>query len=262
MNSFSFVAPLLTALLASTAQPARAVESYTKDAPETAGATRANDEQDCAQQDHAYVGFLACTRLLMAKDLDASTKIKLYAARARAELVLFDFAEAVEDFTEVLTAEPDNLAALAGRAEALGQHGKHAKASEDWAHVVKLKGSDLAARMQLGLSLNAANLYDKAVEAFEAFIQLEPNNPEAYIGLARAYEALKNPGKADENLAAALKINPTSNSALMTRAEIAERRGDRELAIESYSQALKANGMQIRPRQALQRLGIETPMPR
>lgn len=231
-------------------------------AAQTASEAAANDERDCAQQDRAYVAMLACSRLLMSRDIDQAKRGRLLGLRGRAALILFDFVEAAEDFSEVLAFEPDNLAALVGRAEALSEHGAHAKAAEDWAHIARLKADDVAARMKLGLSLNAASAYEKAVAAFEDVLKLDASNPEAYVGLARALDMLDRRDKADESIAAALKINPSSNSALIAQAEIAERRGDTKLAIESYSQALKANGMQIKPRQALQRLGVETPMPR
>lgn len=228
-------------------------------AAEAIGSKKSTDQQDCEQQDRAYVALLACSRLLLTKDLDGAARVRIYGLRGRAALVLFDFAEAAEDFSEVINAEPDNLSALAGRAEALSEHGDHAKAAEDWAHIAKLQPKDVAAHLRLGQSLNAASLHDKAVTAFEEVAQLDSNNPEAYVGLAKAHEKLGNASKADQSLAAALKINAANISALMAQGEIAEGRGDRTLAIQSYMLALKANGMQIKPRQALQRLGVETP---
>ncbi len=158
--------------------------------------------------------MLACSRLLMSKDIDAATKIRLFGLRGRAALVLFDFVEAAEDFSEVIKAEPDNLSARAGRAEALSQHGEHAKAAADWERIVALKPEDLAAHLQLGASLNAAAAYDKAVVAFDEAVKRDPNNPESHVGLARAYDGAGNAEKADQSLAAALKINAGSISAL------------------------------------------------
>jgi tetratricopeptide (TPR) repeat protein len=220
------------------------------------------DEQDCAQQDRAYVSLLACSRLLMSQDLDPAKRIGITMSRARASLLLFDFGEAIEDFTEVLGAEPDNLIALAGRAQALTQRGANAKAAEDWARIATLKPGDVAANLQLGLAHNAAGAHDKAVAAFAEVVKADAASAEAHIGMAAAYEKLAQRDKADENIAAALKINPNNSSALITQAEIAEGRGDTQLAIDSYLAAVKSNGMLLKPRQALQRLGVETPTPR
>lgn len=254
--AFLAVAPVYT-------RAGDASKSYTDPQPGTQAAAgqKLPDQQDCEQQDRAYVAMLACSRLLMSKDIDAATKISLFGLRGRAALVLFDFVEAAEDFSEVIKAEPDNLTARAGRAEALSQHGEHAKAAADWERIVALKPEDLAAHLQLGASLNAAAAYDKAVVAFGEAVKRDPNNPESHVGLARAYDGAGNAERADQSLAAALKINAGSVSAHIARAEIAEKRGDTKLAIESYLLALKANGMQIKPRQALQRLGVETPVP-
>ena len=221
--------------------------------------TSGPDQQDCEQQDRAYVALLACSRLLKAPDLDAKKRVHIYALRGRASLVLFDFGEAVQDFTEVLKSDPDNLTILAGRAEALSQHGSHGNAAYDWAHIVSLKPGDVAAQLQLGISHYKAGAFDQAAAAYEGAVKLDEKNPEAYIGLAKAYEKLNQREKADASLVSALKINPANSSALFVQGEIAEARGNNKLAIESYSLSLKANGMQIKPRQALQRLGVETP---
>ena len=151
-NRQATIAALAVALFAVAPVSTRAGDaSRTYANPEgEAQVQRAPDQQDCEQQDRAYVAMLACSRLLMSKDLDPAKRIAFIGLRGRAALILFDFAEAAADFTDVLNAEPDNLSALAGRAEALSQHGDHAKAAADWARIVALKPGDLAARMQLG----------------------------------------------------------------------------------------------------------------
>ncbi len=118
---------------------------------------------------------------------------------------------------------------------------------------------DVAARVHLGKNLYAAGIFDKAAAAYQDAIKIDPKNAIALVGLARAYDMLDQRDKADESLAAALALNPQNTAALMARGEIAERRGDKQIAIESYMLSLKANGMQVKPRHALQRLGIETP---
>lgn len=227
--------------------------------PEDNEAAAGTDQQDCIQRDRAYVALLACSRLLKATDLDAVQRTRIFELRGRASLVLFDFGEAIEDFTQVLKAQPDNLIILAARAEALNEHGSHAGAAEDWSRIVTLKPGDMAARLKLGFSHYTAGAYDKAAEAYEGAVKLDGNNPEAHIGVAKAYDKLSQREKADASLDSALKINPENSSAHFTQGEIAEARGNKKQAIESYSLSLKANGMQIKPRQALQRLGVETP---
>ncbi len=234
-------------------------EDVTYGQPEAGAEIAGSDLQDCEQQDRAYVALLACSKLLKAQNLDTAQRTRIYERRGRASLTLFDFSEAVQDFTEVLKAEPENVAVLASRAEALNEHGDHGKAAGDWARIVSLKSDNMAAHLKLGFSHLTAGDAAKAAEAYEGAIKLDEKNPEAHIGLAKAYEKLKQPEKADLSLAAAIGINPSSSSAHFAQGEIAEARGDKKQAIESYSLSLKANGMQIKPRQALQRLGVETP---
>jgi Tfp pilus assembly protein PilF len=90
-------------------------------------------------------------------------------------------------------------------------------------------------------------------------LEINAKSVEALTGLASSYEHLGKKDEAQKNFAAALAIDPNNVPALIARAEAAERWGDRKLAIESYSAAIRLNGMQLKPRQALQRLGVETP---
>ncbi len=252
-------AAILLALPLLLERGAALAEDATYGQPGDAANSSESDQKDCEQQDRAYVALLACSRLLKAQGIDAAGRTRIFTLRGRASLTLFDFGEAVQDFTEVLKADPDNLAILAGRAEALNEHGEHGKAAADWARIVSLKPGDIAARLKNGKSYFMAGAFDKAAAVYEDAVKLDEKNPEAHIGLARAYEKLANRDKTDASLAAALKINPDNASAHFAQGEIAEARGNNKQAIESYSLSLKANGMQIKPRQALQRLGIETP---
>lgn len=216
-------------------------------------------EKDCFQQEHAYVALGACSRILMSTNPDSAQQIRIHERRARAQLVLFYFAEAAEDFSLVLAAEPDNVSALEGRAEAYSEDGQYSKAAKDWEQVAKLKSDDVGALIRLGDNLFASGAFPEAILAYQRANKIDAKNTAALIGLARAFDMTGDRKKSDEAIAEALKIKPDHVPALMARGEIAERRGDTALAIESYKLSLKANGMQVKPRHALQRLGVETP---
>lgn len=252
----------LTALLASVilaAAPALAEEAPDTTPSKAPAVTEQDSRQACEQKDQAYVAFLACSKLLMSPDLDKAAKVRITERRAQASLVLFYFAEAAEDFTDVLAAEPGNLDALRGRAEALSENSEFEKSAEDWAQVASKRPDDIPSRIHLGKNLYAAGMFDKAAAAYQEAVALDNKNGVAYVGLAQALDMLDQRDKADESIAAALKLNPENTSALMAKGEMAERRGNTQVAIESYMLSLKANGMQVKPRKALQRLGIETP---
>lgn len=251
----------LMPMILTIAMPAGAIADMPNygEAPQAPAASAEQDRAECEQKDHAYVAFLACSRLLRAPDLTAEQKLRITERRAHASLVLFYFSDAAEDFTEVLASEPDNVEARQGRALALGEESRFKDAAEDWGMLAAKRPDDVAARVHQGKNLYAAGLYGEAAAAYQGAVAIDGKNAVALVGLARAYDALDQREKADESIAAALKLNPQNTAALMARGEIAERRGDKQIAIESYMLSLKANGMQIKPRQALQRLGIETP---
>jgi tetratricopeptide (TPR) repeat protein len=227
--------------------------------PARADDAKTGDDGECFQKERAYDSMVACSRLLKAPDLTPERKVRIIEQRARDSLVLFYFAEAADDFGQVLKSEPENAAAFAGRAEALSEDGQFSKAAEDWERVAALKPGELSAFLQWGKNLHAAASYQKAVAAFEAASKLDKSSIPALIGLARALDMADDAQKSDDAIAAALAINSDSAAIHLARAEIAERRGNIPLAIESYKLCLKANGMQIKPRKALQRLGVETP---
>lgn len=224
-----------------------------------AAADPAQDRKDCEQKDHAYVAFLACSRLLRTPDITAEQKLRITELRAQASLVLFYFTDAAEDFTYVLGVEPDNMEARRGRAQALSEESQFIESADDWAKLAAKRPDDAGVRVHQGKNLYAAGLFDQAAAAYQDAIKIDAKNAVALVGLARALDMLDQREKADASIAAALALNPQNTAALMARGEIAERRGDKKLAIESYMLSLKANGMQVKPRHALQRLGIETP---
>lgn len=226
------------------------------------GQARAADLAACEQQDRAYAALQACSKLLMAPDLEPAQKIKVLEFRGRAALALFYFSDAIDDFSEVLTADPGNIAAVQGRAEALSETGAHAESAKDWAKIAAAKPEDAGARMKLGKNLIAAGLSGQAEAAFLEAIKLAPRSADAHVGAAIASDSLGKKEAADAHIASALAINEAYFPALMAKAEIAEKRGDTKLAIETYLLAVKSNGMQVQPRRALQRLGIETPTPK
>lgn len=248
-------AALAGAMLANTGQ-AQNVPQY---APDEQEAAAPDDKATCFQLERAHEAFSACTRMLIKGQYSAPERVRIYERRAHAQLVLFYFAEAAEDYSEVLNAEPDNVAALEGRGEALSEDGQFAEAAKDWARITELRGDDISALINLGKNHFASGNFDASIDAYQRASKADAKNVMALVGLGRAYDAVGKLQESDVSLAEALNIKPNSIPALMARAEIAERRGNIELAIESYSLSLKANGMQVKPRKALQRLGIETP---
>lgn len=224
-------------------------------------AGQADDRPLCAQQEPAHEAFQACTRLLLAGNFEPGERVRVVELRGRAALNLFDFSGAVEDFSDVLQREPENTGALILRAKAFSYQNEHAEAAEDLQRAVALKPDDVAARVELGTQLNHAGQYDKAAEALGEAVKRDAKNQLAFTGLAKALDMIGDIARADDSIAAALALNPTSYPALMVKAEMAERRGNTAQAIETYLLAVKSNGMQVKPRRALQRLGIETPTP-
>ena len=226
------------------------------------GAPAIADEDDaklCEQQAKAHAAVQACTRLLLTGNLDKAERMRVVMLRATAWFSLWDMGEAALDYSEILKMDPSNLVALIGRAEAYRHSGQYDKAAADFREILKVKPDDLTAHVGYGSNLLLAHKYEDSLAAFNRALEIDGRSVEGLTGAASAHGYLGNKEESQKNFQAALAIDPKHVPALIARAEAAELWGDRALAIDSYSAAIRLNGMQLKPRQALQRLGVETP---
>ena len=217
--------------------------------------------EDCDQDHLASLAIRACTALINSGKSDGAARANLFVLRGKAWMSEQEPEEAAVDFTHALEIEPKNIEALERRARVLAQVEKHDKAAADWGQLIALKPDDALAYNNRAKNLLAAGQPDAAISDFTKALELSPKSVEAHVGLAGAYDAKKDRTKALEEFALALAIDPGNIAAHIAKAEAAERWGEPKLAIESYLAAVKYNGMLLKPRQALQRLGVETPTP-
>lgn len=231
-----------------------ATAQYVKDKP-------ALELSDCDQDHLATLALRACGAILNSPDLDEATRLRVLILRGKAWLSELEPAEAAADFSSALRIDPKNVEALERRAKAYTLAGEHDKAAADWTRVIALNPNHMIAYHSRGTSNLAAGNHTQALEDFAKALAIDPKSVESHLGRAAAFVARNERDKAMQEYDAALVIDPNSARAHIERAEAAEKWGNTKLAIESYLLAVKANGMLLKPRMALQRLGVETPTP-
>ena len=105
---------------------------------------------------------------------------------------LGDFEGAISLFGQVLSAEPNNDAALFELGKIYFEYGRLEEASELLQQAAKLdKGNPYYQNIYGSISVYLAN-YQEAIAVFEDLIKLTPDDPDAYLELAISYEKAGN----------------------------------------------------------------------
>ena len=222
-------------------------------------ASQAPDISDCALEEHANDAVRACSAWVAKVDIDAATRAKVLGLRAKAWMNQEEPEAAVGDFTQAIKLDPQNAELLRSRARAYTILGTHDLAAADWAAVLGLEPKDDDAYYHRGQSQLNDGKTQEALADFDKAIEINARNIEAFIGRGRAYAKLDQRDKSMQELAAALKLDPSYIPAHLARAELADSWGQTQVAVESYQEALKYNGMNLKVRRELQRLGVFTP---
>lgn len=222
-------------------------------------AAQTTTKNDCHQEEISSLAVRACSVLINGPDLELAERGHLFTLRGNAWMKDDEPGAAVSDFARAIDIDPKNLLALKGRARAYTLIGEHNLSSEDWSRVIELTTEDDDAYLHRGLSELAAGKADQAVADFSKAIAINNKNINAYIGRGRAYDRLNEREKALKEFEMAVAIDPNYIPVYEARAEAADAWGETKLAIDNYLAAIKLNAFNLKVRQALQRLGVDTP---
>lgn len=87
---------------------------------------------------------------------------------------------AINNFTESLSQQPDNVYALLNRGSAWAKKDEYDKAIEDYNKAIEIKGNFASAWFYRGITWYNKGEYDKAIEDLSRALSLEPNNVNAW----------------------------------------------------------------------------------
>lgn len=201
----------------------------------------------------------ACSALLAQPQPDEKLRGRYLTIRGNAWMKEQEADAAITDFSQAIKIDPKNSVAIEGRARAQTFEGHHELAAADWGRLIEIHPERHDFYLHRGTSQLAAKKPGEALGDFNKSIELEPKSVAAYVGRAKAFDQQNDREKALQEFTLALKVDPSYIPAYLAKAEAAERWGDVPAAVECLATALRLNGMNLRVRQELQRLGVYTP---
>jgi tetratricopeptide (TPR) repeat protein len=189
-------------------------------------AARAGEKEDAAEASKAGVEAAkakdwdkAIASFKKAADLDGSNKnygfnLSLaHRQRGIAEMGQEKFDPAIEDFSEVLKREPDDLVALRFRAFAYLRKSEWQKSLADYDAALKKKKDDVEPLTRRAFVHMQLKDYDKAIADYSEVIKLKPNDASIYLTRATAYEFKGDTAKAIADYDKVLQLQPTNAEA-------------------------------------------------
>ena len=158
-------------------------------------------------------------------------------AAAHAAMTNGDYTGAKERFDRVLTRDPDNASALAGKAYILQQGGQYKQAVALEHQILQRNPDDLTAQANLASALAAWGAPDAFTELTQLVV-VKPNLGAAHAGLAKLLSTQDEIGAAIEQQQRALEIEPQNNVYRLSLAIFYDRAGQKENALPLYRQVL------------------------
>lgn len=222
---------------------------------------KAPSDSECDADTPAYKAIRNCSSVLGSPETDPQTRVRIYTMRGYAWLKEEEPLAAVSDFSRAIRIDPANASAITGRARAFEQMKQYPDAIENWTMLIKLKPYNPAAYRERAYAYHLDGKYQLAVEDFSRVLELDDQNIDSWIGRANAYDALDKVPQALADFDAALKIDARYPATFIARGEMWDRRNEVSKAIADYNTALRINSINLKVRQALQRLGVSHPWP-
>ncbi|MBU1211584.1 MAG: hypothetical protein KJ587_09975 [Alphaproteobacteria bacterium] len=216
---------------------------------------------ECEPDTPAYQAIRGCSNLLGSPDTDPQMRIRIYTMRGYAWLKEEEPLAAVSDFSRAIQLDASNASAIKGRARAFEILKQYGDAIEDWTRLIAAKPSEPENYRERAYAYHLNGNYKLAVADFTAVLKLDEKNIDSWIGRANAYDALDKLPDALADFDSAIKLDATYPAVFTARAEMWDRRGENLKAIADYQESLKLNSINLKVRQALQRLGISHPYP-
>ena len=161
--------------------------------------------------------------------------------------------KAIENYRQVVEAQPDITAAQANLSLLLMQTGRAPEALPHLKAVTETRPDDVHFQLFLAQALRAAERFDEAVPAFERTLELDVTSIDATLGLGQTLEQSERFAEAADAYRKAAAIDPKITNMLLGLAETMEERGDIDHALSLYREYLSTNGDAIDVRE---RVGI------
>jgi tetratricopeptide (TPR) repeat protein len=157
----------------------------------------------------------------------------------RRKLKAKDYQGAIADFSQALASNPNDIEALAGRAEAYYWLKDFLSAIQDFDAVLERNPKDAIAYSRRGASYSGLGENEKALSDHTEAIRLNPNSEIVYVNRGASYGNLGEHEKAIANFNEAIRLNPEFAYAYNNRGASYGKLGESEKAIADFDEAIR-----------------------
>lgn len=130
-----------------------------------------------------------------------------YATRAAIYLCLDDTVHALKDYSQAISATPDDSRIYNQRAQIYYEQGRFDLADNDYKKMISLDEGDVMGYMGIGRNANTQKRWDDAILQFDHVIKLASNYSSGYSFRAECFIGLKRYDKAIDDVIMALSID-------------------------------------------------------
>ncbi len=117
-----------------------------------------------------------------------------------------DLNSAIQAYTDAISLNPNNTAALVWRGNAFGSLQNYQSAIMDFSRAVQLGSNDVNAYVGLGIAFYSTGAYAQAISALNSAIQIDGNNGKAYYTRAACFRAIGRNAEALQDEATSKKL--------------------------------------------------------
>lgn len=158
--------------------------------------------------------------------------------RAAAWSRLWNYEQAIADYSAALMLQPDDASALHARGVAYEQLGQPQRAQEDYRRASAMQSQLSNVYIQRGVAFaNVGNLR-QAIASLTEGIRLAPQNADAYFNRGASYFQLGDFDRAIEDFSSVIRFSPKDDGAFYWRGLSHEQAGRQREAIADYRQFL------------------------
>ncbi|MBW4685077.1 MAG: tetratricopeptide repeat protein [Komarekiella atlantica HA4396-MV6] len=151
------------------------------------------------------------------------------------------FQEAVEDFTQAIQLDSQNVLAYNRRGDTFYRLGDYQKAQADSSQAILLNPQDANAYYDRGFSLYELGKYKEAIADYTQAIKLDAKNPFFYYGRGLTRIKLKDNKGAIGDFSKAIAVKPDYSEAYLQRGILRRRLKLRQAAIQDFDAVIGIN---------------------
>lgn len=165
--------------------------------------------------------------------------LSLILSRAQLYAELEEYTRAIDDYTTIIVAEPENEDAYYERALCRLMNSDTLGARMDLEYIDKLNPQSAKSRLGMAYVYKAQHMWREAAELYDALIERNPRNASLLRERAEVYYFSNRMGAALDDVNHSIDISPRDPYSYILRAQIRYAKGDKEYARRDLNQALE-----------------------